>query len=795
MDPFFMMVRQILIVTLSVAWLCASSATAQPTDSLYQAWTNPALPDTQRLESLKTLINQRYLYADPDSTRLLAKEMYHFAEQKRLQRYMGLGLILESIVFQQTGPYAEGLPLAEKAANLYREAGYDKGLISAYTSTAILKEKMGDNRGALDHYQQTLAIAQRIKDQRSEALTLNNIGSTYSRLGEIGEAKTYIERGLALAQEMQNPAGLNQPYLNLGYLSQNSGDYVQAMAYFSRAAEGYKALGNLHRQAEIAYVMGSVHEQMGKYDSALLCVNQGLMLARQVKNVSLEAASLNMLGGINQRQGDYQEAIALLTQCLRIYDSLGYPTGLAATYGNLGNIYRDQRDFEKAKSYYERCRDLNDSIGDKRGVAISLSSLGDILADQGQDEAAMVEYTRSLQLAEEVQAQQEIAYAHQVIGRLYLKQGDFERAEPSCVQSLAMHEVTGNQVGLAGALNCLSSVAVEQQDYVQAIAYGERALGIARTVGIAGEVQQASFLLYQAYQATGQAGPALQMYEQYIQRRDSAESVENTRAILRERFQYEQDKKDALAKEELARQHLQRNALLVGLGLVGILAAVLFQNGRRRRRANALLSSQKAEIELKSGQNELLLKEIHHRVKNNLQSISSLLSLQSAHIKDAEVKQAVAAGQHRVEAMALIHQKLYQRDNLAAIEMKGYLADLVQSLIHTFDANPDRIDFRLDMPELELDVDTAVPLGLIVNELITNSLKYAFPDGRAGEITVSLRREGQQLELVVRDDGVGAANLKTGTSFGSKLIQLLTLQLGGQLEVSTDAGYQTQLRM
>ena len=788
--------RQILVLTLSLAWLWTGSTTAQPvTDSLYLAWTNTALPDTQRLESLSTLISQRYLYANPDSTRLLAKDMYRFAEQKRLKRYMGIGLIFESIVFQQTGPYAEGLPLAEAATTLFQEIGYDRGLFSALTSTAILKEKMGDNRGALAHYQQTLAIALRTKDQNREALALNNIGAAFNRLGEPQEAQPYFERSLALAEAMQNPDNLNNSYLNLAYLARDRGDYAQASAYFSRAAQGYKAAGNRLKQAEIAYMLGLVNEQEGQYDSALVWVQEGLDLARQIQNHVLEAALLNVLGGINQRQGNYQEAIALLTQSLRIYDTSGNAIGLAAAYGNLGNIYRDQRDYERARAYYERCRDLNDSIGYQKGVAMSLSSLGDILSDQGEYEAAMVEYRRSLQLAEEVQAPQEIAYAHQVIGKLYLKQQALAPADSHCTQSLAINEVSGNQVGLAGALNCLGSVAIERQAYAQAIRYGERALGIARAVGIAGEVQQACFLLYQAYQATGQAGPALAMYEQYIQLRDSAESVENTRAILKERFQYEQDKKDALAQEELARQQLQRNASLLGLGLVGVLAAVLFQSGRRRRRTNELLSAQKAEIEVKSQQNELLLKEIHHRVKNNLQSISSLLYLQSAHIKDADVKQAVAAGQHRVEAMALIHQKLYQRDNLAAIEMRGYLDDLVRSLIQTFGASPDRIRFTLDMPELELDVDTAVPLGLIVNELITNALKYAFPDGRPGEIAVSLRQAGPQLILLVRDDGIGSANLKTGTSFGSQLVQLLTAQLGGQLTVSTEGGYQTQVRI
>ncbi len=135
--------------------------------------------------------------------------------------------------------------------------------------------------------------------------------------------------------------------------------------------------------------------------------------------------------------------------------------------------------------------------------------------------------------------------------------------------------------------------------------------------------------------------------------------------------------------------------------LLALIAFSFYRNARTRKQAHALLSAPKAEIEAKSRQNELLLKEIHHRVKNNLQTISSLLYLQSA----------------------LIHQKLYQRDNLTTIEMKGYLADLGQSLIQTFDADPERLRFTLDMPELELDVDTAVTLGLITNELITNSLK------------------------------------------------------------------------
>ena len=145
--------------------------------------------------------------------------------------------------------------------------------------------------------------------------------------------------------------------------------------------------------------------------------------------------------------------------------------------------------------------------------------------------------------------------------------------------------------------------------------------------------------------------------------------------------------------------------------------------------------------------------------------------------------------------MGILHQKLYQRDNLAAIEMKDYLSNLGQSLISTFAAAPDKIDLRVDMQELELDVDSAVPIGLIVNELLTNSLKYAFAEGEKGTIGISLQKTGPQLKLSVWDNGQGvkAEQKAQGTAFGSQLVQMLCTQLNGSMETTTDHGYRVSL--
>ena len=193
-----------------------------------------------------------------------------------------------------------------------------------------------------------------------------------------------------------------------------------------------------------------------------------------------------------------------------------------------------------------------------------------------------------------------------------------------------------------------------------------------------------------------------------------------------------------------------------------------------------------AQLEMRNQENAILLKEIHHRVKNNLQVISSLLNLQSASIDDPVVRDAVRASQHRVKSMALIHQNLYQRENLDAIEMKEYMATLGESIMGTFGADRKRIQVHYEMEPLLLKVDTAVPVGLIVNELLTNALKYAFPDGKTGNIRVKLAlNEQEKLVLDVSDDGVGMdPNASSANrSFGTRLVDLLRVQLDGKKEI------------
>lgn len=189
---------------------------------------------------------------------------------------------------------------------------------------------------------------------------------------------------------------------------------------------------------------------------------------------------------------------------------------------------------------------------------------------------------------------------------------------------------------------------------------------------------------------------------------------------------------------------------------------------------------------LEAVRREVLLKEIHHRVKNNLAVIGSLFFLQSTYTQDPQTLRILQECQDRVRSMALIHERLYRSGDLSTVDFAEYTKDLVGQLFQIYVLTPDNIRLQLDLGKVELDIDRALPLGLILNELVSNSLKHAFVDGRNGTLHIFLREEQQDgLSLAIIDDGVGLPpdeTLQDQRSLGMRLIHSLTIQLNGRIE-------------
>jgi two-component sensor histidine kinase/CheY-like chemotaxis protein len=221
----------------------------------------------------------------------------------------------------------------------------------------------------------------------------------------------------------------------------------------------------------------------------------------------------------------------------------------------------------------------------------------------------------------------------------------------------------------------------------------------------------------------------------------------------------------------------------------------LDRTDRSRRAMLSTMEDQKrAEeaVQASLREKEILLREIHHRVKNNMQVISSLLNMQAGHIKDENARRMLKEGQLRIRSMALVHEKLYQSRDLAKIDFAAYLRSLSAHLFQFFAVDADRIRLETDLEDVSLDIISAVPCGLVINELLTNALKYAFPGDRKGVVRVELHRgEDGTFELRVADDGAGfpeAVDFRRTDSLGLQIVNLLVGQLEGTIELDRTNG-------
>jgi two-component sensor histidine kinase len=186
---------------------------------------------------------------------------------------------------------------------------------------------------------------------------------------------------------------------------------------------------------------------------------------------------------------------------------------------------------------------------------------------------------------------------------------------------------------------------------------------------------------------------------------------------------------------------------------------------------------------------ELLLKEIHHRVKNNMAIVSSLLHLQSKHVKDKKLNRILGESRSRIASMALVHEKLYQTRDYININLKEYIEDLARQLLRTYEKKESDMGLRLSIDDIYLNIDTTIPLGLVVNELVTNSLKYAFQDVERPEIGISINQNNGHMTMVYSDNGSGLpenVDPLNSQTLGLQIVNMLMLQLKGTLELDRE---------
>nr|WP_236050118.1 tetratricopeptide repeat protein [Hymenobacter negativus] len=537
--------------------------------------------------------------------------------------------------------------------------------------------------------------------------------------------------------------------------------------------------------------------------------------------------SYEALSDIYQYKGDYDKALFYLLKTIKSVEATGEQQNLPYVYLQLGGMYRQVNENDKSVAALQKAYAIAQRTGQPPRTQVLIAhGLSFGLCEQGkkQEALAIVQAVVRKNLPLDPEAKKILLEA-QVDCYLAMKQ--YKRAEKCLLESYALNDkVPANHTlptsRLLGQLYIATKQYGKAKPYLDELLAAKRGLVPAKTLA---NVHAYAFLVDSAQ---GNYLGAIAHFRRYKTLDDSIFDATKSRQVEELQVQYQTEQKEQnialLTKQtqvqqaRIQKREFQRNAFLAGAVLLALLLCVSYNRYRLKQRSNQLLEVKQQELEAQQQEinrknqalehvvgekNELLvekewmLKEIHHRVKNNLQVISSLLNSQSSYLHDSSALDALREGQNRVQAMALIHQKLYQSDNMARVDMQGYLREIVDNLLESFD-RCGTVQGRVEASAVELEVALATPLGLLINEAVTNSLKHAFPNNRCGTITVGLAKlESRGYLLTIVDDGVGLPSDFDPTksrSLGLTIIQGMSRQIHGTLSFGGTGGVTLHLQ-
>jgi two-component sensor histidine kinase len=534
-------------------------------------------------------------------------------------------------------------------------------------------------------------------------------------------------------------------------------------------------------------------------DSALVFAAQYRALARAAGDSMELGKGHNYTGMCYSFIGEQDEALRHYLQGLACFERGDDPWYTAMAHNNVATVMEKTGRMDEAAHSYRMALAGFKAIPDSAWIANVGNNLGNVFHANGQLDSAILYYAQTDSI---LMSLGEVLFAAQVrmnLANSHYMQGRKAQALELIRGAVAIHSREADEVNHADLLLNLGRLQGENGIDDSALVNLRAGIALARQVGARqAEAEGASFLS-DYYEQRGEADSALFHFKRMKELRDALFDEERAAQIAEMKEKYESGRKDVLIAE--GRAQLERRALTIKAiagGALLLLAAALFayRAYRIKQRGEAELAQKNAVIEQQLREKELLVREIHHRVKNNLQTVSSLLSIQGRAITDEKAKQAVNDGRLRVKSMALIHQDLYREGDLTGVRMKEYVEKLATSLINSYDSSH-RVTLACQVEDLDLDVDTAVPIGLILNELITNALKYAWPHGRQGALTITLGGADDGLHLGVKDDGVGydpqATRNTEGTGFGLGMIKTFATKLKAEWSIRNEAGTVVEL--
>ena len=565
---------------------------------------------------------------------------------------------------------------------------------------------------------------------------------------------------------------------------------------------------NYLRLAEAYQIKGFARVLEQKLSETLEQYAIALEYAKKANSGYVQAHLLSLIAGMYQDKGDFDQAIKYYLEGLQVAEAYKSPEMIATLANNLAEAYSDAgRSISVTLPYYEKALKEETIMGNWQYVGMIYSNIAKEQMLAGNKTEA--EKAAKLSL-ENIHKKNDRAYVYGTVasdlGEVYSGLGNYDEAEKLLKEGFKILDSIGTKDNKLIPLSALAKLYIKKSENDKAENAAKQLLQLATAYKTKLFLRDANQVLYEVARKNNRPADALRFFEQYKNWNDSVfndnkeKSIANVESRLKLQqkdleIKYETEKK---AKENLALKQsnlgLQNRsvAILIITVILLVLGIVMVASNRTMGRKNAELEKQKRIIQQQSEEKDTLIREINHRVKNNLQIISSLLNLQANSLTDEKAMEALRDSHKRVKAISLIHQKLYGFEDIASIPLEEYINALFADLKMVYAATHVQMVCTTQPVGIRLDMESAVPVGLILNEAITNALKYAFPDMVAGKLLINFTSgPGDYYTLTIRDNGKGLPEGfdpdKSG-SLGFRIIKELTRQLRGKFTYTTDKG-------
>lgn len=627
-------------------------------------------------------------------------------------------------------------------------------------------------------------------------------GNKDAALSKIKNSITYFE-----THKMTEQTG--EGYEELSFIYDNDPKNFDAKIKLKEKALAlFKNSGSKIKQASVLKDLGELYLLKGDSDKSIDLLKQSLAVYQSVKFKETQAV-YNFLSQTEIQKANYEEALKNGLAAEKIALSVNDNSlQMSSICSNVGMVYYYLRQNDDAMRYWEKALTIakkNKDNGYVRTVANNMSTM--LIRQRKFDQAiAMIKDYKAKYPIDDQQFEMREDY---ILFSTYTITKQFKNAE-AYYKKLVNHygengEKFDNQTSLLR-----SFVFYHYQTKNYPAMYREATLfdSLAKKSGNDMLRSENHLIWFKADSTQGKYADAITHYQLYKKFSDSVFNGEKSKQIGSLKIQFETEQKDKniqlltqkgkLQDIQIANDTFIKYVFIGSILVLILFAALLYNRSRLKNNANKKLELKRKQIDEQNEQlkkllseKEWLLKEIHHRVKNNLQIVISLLNTQSAYLDNEDALMAIQNSQHRMHAMSLIHQKLYQSDNLSTIDMSWYIFELINYIKESY-SSESKIKFTVDAEKVFLDVAQAVPMGLIINEAVINTTKYAFPEDRRGSVAVTFKNTGNDdYQLIISDNGVGLPvgfDIDETESLGMNLMRGLTDQLDGTFALENKNG-------